>query len=153
MRIRLLILSSFFMGWLISISSFAASNCEADGDVTFVCGPVSPEDLALIPQTSWLIASGMEDDGYLYLVNTRDASSSELYPRLSASEMHDQETYTECLGPEPNGFRPHGINLIRNADGMLQLYVVRHGAREAIEVFNVNMGEMAPTLSLSLIHI
>ena len=46
MRIRLLILSSFFVGWLISISSFAASNCEADGDVKFVCGPVSPEDLA-----------------------------------------------------------------------------------------------------------
>ena len=88
MRIRLLILSSFFVGWLISISSFAASNCEADGDVKFVCGPVSPEDLALIPETPWLIASGMEDDGYLYLVNTRDASSLELYPRLSAGNLY-----------------------------------------------------------------
>ena len=147
MRIRLLVVSSFFVGWLVSIFSFAASNCEPDGDVKFVCGPVSPEDLALIPETPWLIASGMEDDGYLYLIDTRDASSSELYPRLSANQMHDREIYTECVGPETSRFRPHGINLTRNSDGIHQLYVVRHGAREAIEVFDVNMGEVTPTLS------
>ena len=28
MRIRLLVVSSFFVGWLVSIFSFAASNCE-----------------------------------------------------------------------------------------------------------------------------
>ena len=52
--------------WLVllftSWNVFAASECDADGDVQFLCGPVSPEDLAQIPGSPWVVASGMEDD-------------------------------------------------------------------------------------------
>ena len=42
-----------------------AQSCEADGDIRFVCGLGNPEDLVRIPDTPWVVASGMEDDGHL----------------------------------------------------------------------------------------
>ena len=39
----------------------ARRKCTSDGDVQFVCGPVSPEDLVLVPDTPWVLAAGMEE--------------------------------------------------------------------------------------------
>ena len=35
-------------------------SAEPDGDVEFVCGPVSPEDLIAVPESPWVIVSSME---------------------------------------------------------------------------------------------
>ena len=35
--------------------------CEPDGEVQFLCGPVSPEDLAPVPQSPWVVVSSMVD--------------------------------------------------------------------------------------------
>ena len=43
-----------------------------------------------------------------------------------------------AAGPLTGGFRPHGLNLRPGPDGRHTLYVVRHGAREAIEVFELD---------------
>ena len=54
------LMSLILLSWISN--GYGASNaCEADGLVEFLCGPVSPEDLAQIPGTPWIIASGMED--------------------------------------------------------------------------------------------
>ena len=147
MRLRLLLLSCFTLSCLMTAPSTAAAACEADGAVQFVCGPVSPEDLAIVPESPWLIASGMEDDGYLYLVDTRDYSSAVLYPLPSAQPRHDTVSYGDCPGPNMSAFRPHGINLTTGADGAYRLYVVRHGARESIEVFDIDMTGATPSLT------
>ncbi len=126
--------------------SFAAA-CEPDGAVKFLCGPVSPEDLALVPESPWVIASGMEDDGYLYLADTRDYSSSILFPTAASQPRQDRATYGDCPGPVSGGFRPHGINLRPGAAGSHTLYVVRHGEREAIEVFEVDAAGASPSLT------
>ncbi|MDA1371774.1 MAG: hypothetical protein O2971_13575 [Proteobacteria bacterium] len=144
---RLLLLSCCAAGALLASSISLAADCEADGDVRFLCGPVSPEDLAVVPDSPWLIASGMEDDGFLYLADTRDFSSSVLYPTANARPQHDTAMYGGCSGPDMSGFRPHGINLVREADGSQTLYVVRHGAREAIEVFIIDRAGTAPSLT------
>ena len=49
-------------------ASPSAAQCRPDGDVQFICGPVSPEDLVSVPDSPWVIAAGMEDDGYLYAI-------------------------------------------------------------------------------------
>lgn len=36
----------------------ADDNCEGSGEYSDVCGPQSAEDLVLIPDTKWIIASG-----------------------------------------------------------------------------------------------
>ncbi|MBD94864.1 MAG: hypothetical protein CL482_11490 [Acidobacteria bacterium] len=45
------------------------------------------------------------------------------------------------------GFRPHGLSLRPGRDDRHTLYVVRHGAREAIEVFDVDARNGAPVLT------
>ena len=120
--------------------------CEPDGDVQFVCGPVSPEDLMAVPQTPWLIVSGMENDGSLYLVDTRDHTTQVLYPAQTSSSRHDVATFGSCT-QVVSRFRPHGLSLRPGDSGIHTLYVVRHGAREAIEVFEVDARDSAPTLT------
>lgn len=128
-------------------SHVLSQDCEPDGDVKFLCGPVSPEDLAPLPETSWIVAAGMEDDGYLYLVNSSSLTSVAVYPATQARHDWDQASYPDCPGPETNGFRPHGLHLIEGDGQRHRLLVVRHGARESIEVFDVDASRTQPELS------
>jgi len=122
------------------------AQCDPDGDVEFVCGPVSPEDMMRVPRSPWILVSGMENDGYLYATDVRDLTSSVLFPTQMARPRHDRGTYGSCPGPVTGGFRPHGISLRPGDDTSHTLYVVRHGEREAIEVFEVDVGGASPTL-------
>ena len=74
MKLRLLPVSIIAIVCVFSAVESIAAACEPDGVVKFMCGPVSPEDLAAIPQSPWIIASGMENDGYLYLIDSRDGT-------------------------------------------------------------------------------
>ena len=132
---------------LLWYGSPAAAQCEPDGAVQFVCGPVSPEDLIPIPQSPWVIVSSMEDDGYLSATDSRDYSSTVLFPKETSSPRHDSVTYGSCPGMVTDQFRPHGINLRQGDDAIHTLYVVRHGARESIEVFEVDASGVTPTLT------
>ena len=131
-----------FTSW----NGFAAAECDADGDVQFLCGPVSPEDLAQVPDSPWVVASGMEDDGYLYFTNSDDLSTTAVYPAANARhELIDR--FADCPGPLTSGFRPHGVNLVRGENGIHTLLVVRHGDRESIEVFEIQETSSTPELT------
>ena len=133
------------MLWLL-VTEAHAQDCEPDGEVQFLCGPVSPEDLAPVPQSPWVIVSSMVDEGNLYLADTRDYTSTVLFPTVTSRPRHDTVTYGACPGPVSMQFRPHGLNLRAGEDNRHTLYVVGHGAREAIEVFELDMGGAVPTL-------
>ena len=89
----------------------SAQSCDPEGDVQFLCGPVSPEDLIAVPDTPWVIVSGMENDGYLYVADTRDHSSTAVFPAAGSQSRHDTATFGACPGPVTGMFRPHGISL------------------------------------------
>jgi hypothetical protein len=126
----------------------ASDECASSGEYSFVCGMVNPEDLVLIPGSKWLIASGMGSGGSLYLVNTELKTWSVLYPTGKAREQEGMEVYGACPGaPEPSNFVTHGLNLRPGKDGHLTLYVVGHGEREAIEVFDVDTAGQTPVLN------
>ena len=59
---------------------------------------------------------------------------------IPAEEDHDASMTTDQ-------FRPHGINLRPGSDSVHTLYVVRHGARESVEIFKVDVGGVTPTLT------
>lgn len=124
-----------------------AAQCEPDGSVQFVCGPVSPEDLARVPDTPWVIVASWEDDGYLSAASAADFGTVRLYPTAGAGERLDATTYAGCPGPSADAFRAHGISLRPGADDVHTLYVVRHGAREAIEVFDLDARGATPALT------
>jgi sugar lactone lactonase YvrE len=126
------------------------TNCAPTGNVQYVCGQESPEDLVLIPGTEWVLASSYGGNGGIRLINVRDKTSSVAYPSTTAQERFDRKTYDMCPGPPEEAdkakFTTHGLALRAEKD-FSTLYAVHHGKRESIEVFEVNSRGKMPALT------
>ena len=131
----------------VSMNRLSGQTCEPEGTVRFVCGTTNPEDLYQIPGTSWVIASGRYSDseGPVYAVDIGNYRVRESFPANALMPEHDQETYQTCPGPNMV-FQPHGLTLREGTGSVHTLYVVGHGAREAIEVFELDTGGAVPTM-------
>ena len=138
MRIRTFLVSSLAVAGVLALATEGAAQCAPDGDVEFVCGPENPEDLIAVPDSPWVIVSSMVDDGRLYATDTRDHTSRAIFPIESSAPRHDTALYGACPGSDTSGFRPHGLGLRPGDDQVHTLYVVRHGARESVEVFEID---------------
>ncbi len=142
------LLFAFVLFLLWPIAVVAADECESSGEYAFVCGLVNPEDLVLVPNSKWIISSGMAPNGALYLVNAERKSWTELYPANAPRAQQDMDLYGACPGsPDPNNFVTHGLNLRPGVGGHSTLFVVGHGEREAIEVFDVDASGENPVLT------
>ena len=109
MRLRMVPVSFVVVMCLLGLANPSAAQCDPDGDVQFVCGPVSPEDLVAVPGSPWVIVSGMEDDGYLYATDTRTHRSAVLFPHATFRSRPDA-SFSGCGGPVTRRFRPHGLD-------------------------------------------
>lgn len=125
--------------------------CTPVGDIQFVCNLVSPEDLAVVPGSQWVITSGNREGGRLHLVNVRDKTTTVLFPTSGRNERFDDVTYPTCPGPlaleTPDAFRAHGLYLKPGPGNVHTLYVVHHGTRESIEVFELATEARPPALT------
>jgi len=122
----------------------AQERCEPLGDVEFVCGPRNAEDLVLVPGSKWIIASGMAAGTGFYVID----SSSGAWSALQTQARHDAAAYPNCPSPPSLAeLETHGLNIRAGARGRSTLYVVGHGAREAIEVFDVDAAGEPPVLA------
>ena len=144
MRIRTFLVSSLAVAGVLALATEGAAQCAPDGDVEFVCGVENPEDLIAVPDSPWVIVSSMADDGRLYATDTRDHTSRAIFPIESSAPRHDTALYGACPGSDTSGFRPHGLGLRAGDDQVHTLYVVRHGARESVEVFEIDARGEAP---------
>jgi hypothetical protein len=130
---------------LACVSGLAAAgeaSCDPAGAVRFVCGPRNPEDLVSVPGTRWIIASGGEKGTHFYLIDSTTRSWRALpfsAPSASGSPQCPQ-------APQPMALQTHGLHIRSTGRGRAQLDVVGHGAREAIEQFEVDATGDAPTL-------
>jgi len=122
--------------------------CETVGEIQFICDLISPEDLAVVPGSEWVIASGNRAGGRIHLVDVSDKTSTILFPSENQRERLDTEIYPTCPGPidpeEGDAFNAHGLYL-KPGEGVSEihtLYVVHHGTRESIEVFEINASSM-----------
>jgi sugar lactone lactonase YvrE len=128
---------------LWGVGAQAQQSCAATGDVSYVCGPKNPEDLVLVPGTQWIVSSGMAEGAGFYLVDARGGSFSP----LTFTAQHDA-TFASCTTPPTaQTLNTHGLNIRATATGRARLNVVGHGAREAIEVFDVDASGARPTLT------
>jgi hypothetical protein len=129
-------------------TEYGVHPCDPVGDVQFVCDMISPEDIAVIPDSDWVIVSGAQQGGLIYAVHTADKTKAELFPAAGAAEQLDARTYPTCPGPLQEGeFRAHGLYLRARQSGAHLLYVVHHGTRESIEVFEVDGTASPPGLT------
>jgi hypothetical protein len=127
----------------VSANAAAQERCDAAGNVDFVCGPVNAEDLVLVPGTKWIIASAMTEGGEFYLID----SESRAWTELRSQAQHDTAAFPRCPGPPARAaLETHGLN-IRAVGGGARLYAVSHGAREAIEVYDVIASGARPALT------
>lgn len=63
-----------------TVANAADDECQAAGEYRFVCGPRNAEDLVLVPETQWIIASGMAPGAAIYLIDSQQKSWTKLYP-------------------------------------------------------------------------
>ena len=121
-------------------SAITASCAPSDG-LHYICGPVASEDLARIPHSRWLIASGLNvgRPAHLFLIDTRRKSAAVLFPLGKPHLEMDAEFASSCTGP-PDLARlsTDGLALRQGSGGVHRLYAANHGDRMAIEVFRVD---------------
>jgi hypothetical protein len=136
--------------WSVPVSAQQA-DCSSAGDVRFVCGLQAPEDLVVVPGGQWVVASAYSGTGGVYLIRVSDRTSVVAYPGAGARERFDAKAYDTCPGPPDAAtkakFQTHGLYLQEGSNSVHRLYVVLHGGRESIEVFELDARPAAPVLT------
>jgi hypothetical protein len=136
---------------LIATVGPRAQGCAPRGDVRFICDQIAPEDLVVVPGSEFVISSGMAANGAIRLINLRDRTTTVLFPTATPSERWDKKTYGSCPGPidpaEKERFRAHGLYLRSGRNQTHTLFVVHHGNRESIEIFEFAARAKPPALT------
>ncbi len=121
----------------------AATSCAATASFSFICDTQKPEDLARIPGTNWIIASGFSTGAGLKIIDA-GARRAKVWFRGATDQIAPDPRYPDCrTAPDPALFTPRGISLRVTEQGKASLAVVNHGGREAIEMFTVEYGDGA----------
>ncbi|MEO6185482.1 MAG: hypothetical protein ABIP38_14550 [Steroidobacteraceae bacterium] len=120
-----------------------APACDAR---TYVCNQQAPEDLVAMGN-DWAVASAYAGTGGITLIRIRDRVSMTAYPSAAAKEQLDAKAYPGCPGPPRGAFTTHGVYVAPGRGPTHKLFVVGHGARESIEVFNVDTRGVTPLLT------
>lgn len=139
--------ASLLIGWTAQAK---AAGCDPNGSIRFICDQLGPEDLVIVPGSQWVVASGMLANGAIRLVNLRDKTTTVLFPTATPKERLNKKIYDSCPGPigsEGDKFRAHGLYLRPGANSVHTLFVVHHGNRESIEVFELDARPRAPVLT------
>jgi hypothetical protein len=122
-----------------------ADKCAPGGGLSFRCGVKHPEDLAVLPGGRWLITSGMDKGSGLHLV---DAPAKTWKRWYAAAPKAASTVYRDCAAaPERDNFLAHGVSLRPTGKHRARLYVVNHGGRETIEVFDISTAGAEPSLA------
>jgi len=139
------LLAGAAIGGLVTIPAAQAPACAPSGGLSFICGVQNPEDLVQVPNTRWLVASGMAPGSGLHIVDTRARTARNLYAAGSQSVRADRTKYANCPGPlDPRQAVLHGLSLRAAPDGRFTVYATNHGGRESIEVFELSTSGAAP---------
>ena len=111
------------------------------------------EDMAVLPGGRWVIASSMHSDDVkpgLYAVETATTRFEQLYPGHAAGLKGASPrpaaggARSACPAELASGeFSGHGISYRPTSARRGELYVVNHGGRESIEIFDVQLPRTA----------
>jgi hypothetical protein len=136
---------------LLGVQYEAVADCAATGAAGYVCGVRRAEDAVAVPNTPWIVTSGLSEgseSGALFLIDRARKTATVLFPDEAVRNRHDAHAYPGCPGSVPDqSFSAHGINLRRGPDRVHTLYVINHSAREAVEVFELDVSGGAPMLA------
>ncbi len=131
----------------VQTAKAAETACAPIAELNFLCNADKPEDLARIPGTRWLIASGFSAGAGLKLVDMKTKTLVRWYLGAVDQVRPDPVLYSDCTtAPDPALFNARGISLRMQSRRQGTLHVVNHGGREAVEVFAVSLEKSRPEL-------
>lgn len=116
-------------------------------------GPTKPEDLVELSSGA-IVVSGMSANpgsegggtGSLYAMDPDTDELTAIWPQADHDVVPDRDRFPRCPGPPDKAVAsPHGLGLETADDGTEYLYVVNHGGRESVEVFEVSAADAADT--------
>jgi SMP-30/Gluconolactonase/LRE-like region len=115
--------------------------CGVHGDIEVLCGTHSPEDLELTPDGKYLIATQFVNQGRkgsagegMQLFDLANKS----FTKMDVTNEPDKSWGDPaCPGPIGDALVSHGESLAKRHNGTWALYVVNHGGRQSIEMFEV----------------
>jgi SMP-30/Gluconolactonase/LRE-like region len=122
--------------------------CHDEQGLAYLCGLVVPEDLLNVGSTGLLLASGHRAPGHMYLIDPAASTQSELIHGATFRLQHDASAYPDCPGPlNLQAFDVHGLSLTETSPRRFSVYTTSHGAREAIEIYELDLRGTAPILT------
>lgn len=132
----------------VDASSVApVENCDPDEGIAYLCGVINGEDILKVGDSDWLLVSGMDGslsgtdiNGKIHLINAVDKTAEIIFPGNTPVFQHDTALFAQCPGPlDWQNFSAHGLSLQQSDKGpdIYRVYMTSHGAREAIEVFEI----------------
>jgi hypothetical protein len=131
---------------VVAVGPHATGPCADFGSVRQVCGLGSPEDIAALPGSPWLLISQQDpapgQSGFAAL----DARSLKAVPFASTDIASAPDPrLADCAGP-PKTPALGGMGVRREGDGY-RMVAIQHGARDAVEVFHVSVTATGPRLT------
>ncbi|MBT6043385.1 MAG: hypothetical protein HOH14_07810 [Gammaproteobacteria bacterium] len=131
-----------------SVNNRTGDDCDDEAGVQYLCGIINGEDILQIGNSNWLLVSGMDGsltgssvNGKIHLVNAEAKTAEVIFPDDAADLQHDLLMYPDCPGPlDITDFSAHGLSLQKSDKGpeTYRVYMTSHGAREAIEIFEID---------------
>jgi hypothetical protein len=122
-----------------------APSCAPSGGLTFICGVQNPEDLVVVPNSRWMLASGMAPGSGLHLVDTQAKTARTIFAAGAAAARADRTRFANCPGPvDPKQMVLHGLSLRSAQNGRYTMYATNHGGRESVEVFELDTSGAVP---------
>lgn len=139
--------SLILLSWAFAAAPAPAAgpigDCEPKGNARPICGFTNPEDMVALPGGQAILigeygASAEAHSGGLVVFELDSEVRRTVY-RGGRGEAAAEAGWGDpsCTNPPSRAFNSHGMDLVRRDDGRLQLLVVQHGGREAIEIFEV----------------
>jgi hypothetical protein len=122
--------------------------CRNEQGLTYLCDLSVPEDILNVGSSGLLLVSGHRAPGHLYLIDPATRTRSELIHGATFRLQHDTRAYPDCPGPlNLQAFDVHGLSLAETSPRYFSLYTTSHGAREAIEIYDLDLRATAPILT------
>ncbi len=117
-------------------------DCVPKGSARPICGFSNPEDIVALPGGQAILigeyGASADATGGLLVLELESEKQHRVF-RGGQSEGSAEPGWGDptCTTPPGEAFNSHGIDLVRRDDQRLQLLVIQHGSREAVELFEV----------------
>ena len=115
--------------------------CGVHGDIEVLCGTRNPEDLELTPDGKYLIATQFVNQGRSGTAGAGMALydlAKKTFTKMAVTDEPDKSWGdAACPGPIGDVLVSHGESLRKRSNGAWALYVVNHGGRQSIEMFEL----------------